>query len=73
MPIPRSLDEEAERWPRRRRHRESGGSCDERNSSMILRRFPTHVAVGLQRTELTGSAYREKSCHGDRSKDDFLQ
>ena len=71
MPIPRSLDEEAERWPRRRRQRESGGSWDERNSSMILRRFPTHVAVGLQRTELTGSVCREKSCHGIEAKTTF--
>ena len=36
-----------ERWPRRRRQRAAGGSGDERNSSIILRRFPTHVAVGF--------------------------
>ena len=48
VPIPRSLDQEVERWPRRRRQRAAGGSRDERNSSMMLRRFPTHVAVGLQ-------------------------
>ena len=35
------------RWSRRRRQRAAGGSGDERNSSMILRRFPTHVAVGF--------------------------
>ena len=41
------------------------------NSSMILRRFPTHVAVGLQRTEWTGSACREKSRHGIEEKTTF--
>ena len=71
VPIPRSLDEEAERWPRRRRQRESGGSWDERKSSMNLRRYPTYVAVGSQRTELTGSACREKSCHGKEAKTTF--
>ena len=29
-PIPRSLDQEVERWPRRRRQRAAGGSGDER-------------------------------------------
>ena len=72
VPIPRSLDEEAERWPRRRHQRESGGSWDERNSSMNLRRFPTR-RCRFATNRIDWICMSREVMSWDRSKDDFLQ
>ena len=73
VPIPRSLDQEVERWPRRRSQRAAGGSVDERNFSMILRRFPTHVAVGFAMNQTDWICMSREVMSWDRIKDDFLQ
>ena len=62
-----------ERWPRRRRQRAAGGSGDERNSSMILRRFPTHVAVGFVMNRTDWICMSREVMSWDGIKDDFLQ
>ena len=73
VPIPWSLDQVVERWSRRRRQRAAGGSGDERNSSMILRRFPTHVAVGFVMNRTDWICMSREVMSWDGIKDDFLQ
>ena len=73
VPIPRSLDEEAERWPRRRRQRESGGSWDERKLLYDLEEISYTCRCRLATNRIDWICMSREVMSWDRSKDDFLK